>query len=272
MHPELFTFRLPEFFHGILPEQITIYTYGAMILLGVIAAFSYFRYHAKRNFGLSDDSAQNLLVGLVLMSFIGGKFLMIFEDPSFYVRHPGELLSGSGFVFYGSLIFSVGFVFWFIRKHRLPAWKFLDLIAFVTLIVHAFGRMGCFFAGCCHGKESDGPFAVIFTDPKCAADPLNTPLHPTQLYSVVMLMTIFGILWFLRKRQSFDGQLFLLYLMLYAVGRSVIEEFRGDEERGFLFDGWYSVSQFISTVLILTVVAVYVFRWRQIRHEVHSSS
>lgn len=185
---------------------------------------------------------------------------MIFENPSFYLSNPTELLSNSGFVFYGSLIFSMSFVFWFIKKHKLSTWKFLDLIGFVAVIVHFFGRLGCFMAGCCHGIESHGPFSVIFTNPSCMAQPLNTPLHPTQLYSSFMLASIFGILTFVKTKQKFDGQVFLLYLILYSTGRSVIEEFRGDEARGFLFDGWYSNSQFISTVIVVLAVIAYVIR------------
>jgi phosphatidylglycerol:prolipoprotein diacylglycerol transferase len=157
----------------------------------------------------------------------------------------------------------MGFVFWFIQKNKLSAWKFLDLIGFVALIVHFFGRLGCFMAGCCHGIQSHGPFSVTFTDPACMAEPLNTPLHPTQLYSSIMLASIFGILTWLKSRQKFEGQLFLLYLIFYSTGRSIIEEFRGDEARGFLFDGWYSNSQFISTVIVTLAIIAYVIRLKK---------
>lgn len=262
MHPELFRFGTPQFLQGFLPEEITIYSYGVLIFLGVIASFSYLKKYGNEEFGLSEETSQNLLIGLILMSVIGGKFFMIFEDPTYYLSNPSVLLSNSGFVFYGSLIFSFGFLYWFIKKHKLSAWKFVDMIAFVTLIVHAFGRIGCFFAGCCHGTESHGFLAVTFTDPLSQAEPLNTPLYPTQLFSAFMLISIFGILWFVKKKQSFDGQLFLLYLILYSTGRSIIEEFRGDEARGFVFDGWYSNSQLISTIIVLVAVIAYIKRYR----------
>ena len=260
MHPELFTFGIPEFLQGFLPAEITIYSYGALIFLGVIAAFSYLKKHAYKEFGMNEETSQSLLIGLIVMSVVGGKFFMIFEDPAYYLSNPKELFSNSGFVFYGSLIFSFSFVYWFIKKHKLSAWKFVDLLAFVTLIVHTFGRMGCFFAGCCHGTEHHGFPSVTFTDPASMAEPLNTPLYPTQLFSAFMLASIFGVLWFIKKRKSFDGQLFLLYLILYSTGRSIIEEFRGDEARGFLFDGWYSNSQFISTLIVLFAIVMYVIR------------
>ena len=263
MHPELFKFNTPEFLKGLLPNEIVIYAYGALILIGVLMAFSYLKKYAYKDFGLSEDTSQSLLMGLIIMSIVGGKFFMIFEDPGYYLSHPKSLISNSGFVFYGSLIFSMGFVVWFIKKHELSTWKFLDLIGFVALIVHFFGRLGCFMAGCCHGIESHGPFSVVFSDPASQASPLNVPLHPTQLYSSFMLASIFLILTFIKKRQSFEGQLFLLYLILYSFGRSIIEEFRGDEARGFLFDGWYSNSQFISTIIILFALTAYIIRQRK---------
>lgn len=257
MHPILFKFNTPEFLTGILPNEIIIYSYGALILIGVICAFLFLRKNAFKEFGLSEDDSQSLLMGLIIMSIVGGKFFMIFEDPSYYLSNPTSLLSNSGFVFYGSLIFSMGFIYWFIRKHKLPTWRFLDLIAFVTVIVHFFGRLGCFFAGCCHGTESHSFLAVTYTDAASQAEPLHTPLHPTQLYCSFMLMSIFLFLNWVKKKQQFDGQLFLLYLTLYSIGRSIIEEFRGDEARGFLFDGWYSNSQFISTLIITFALSFY---------------
>ncbi|UTW66757.1 prolipoprotein diacylglyceryl transferase [bacterium SCSIO 12643] len=263
MHPELFKFNTPDFLTGLLPNEIVIYSYGALILIGVLAAFSYLKKYAYQDFGLSEDTSQSLLMGLIIMSVVGGKFFMIFENPSYYLSNPKSLISNSGFVFYGSLIFSMGFVVWFIKKHQLSTWKFLDLIGFVAIIVHFFGRLGCFMAGCCHGIESHGPFAVTFNDPLSQAHPLGVPLHPTQLYSSFMLASIFLILTLVRKRQQFAGQLFLLYLILYSTGRSIIEEFRGDEARGFLFDGWYSNSQFISTVIITFAIIAYVLQYRK---------
>lgn len=264
MHPELISFSTPSFLHGLFPIQITIYAYGTLILVGVILAYSFLKKNAYNDFSLKSDPAQSLLLGLIVSAVIGGKLFMIFEDPKAYLTHPQLLISNSGFVFYGSLLMSIGFVFWFIKKHQLPTWKFFDLIAFVALIVHFFGRMGCFFAGCCHGVPTDMPWAVTFNDPASQASPLHTALHPTQLYSGILLGSLFLGLTYIKKRQSFSGQIFLLYLIGYSLGRSVIEEFRGDEARGFLLDDWYSNSQFISTIIILVALGVYYWRQRSI--------
>jgi len=112
-------------------------------------------------------------------------------------------------------------------------------------------------AGCCHGKPWDGAWAVTFTDTHSLASPLYTALHPTQLYSATMIAIILVILLRIKKRQVFEGQVFLSYLILYATGRAVIEVFRGDISRGFIIDNYVSHSQLISLIMIIGAVGVY---------------
>jgi phosphatidylglycerol:prolipoprotein diacylglycerol transferase len=148
---------------------------------------------------------------------------------------------------------------WFFKRHKIPTLAMLDVMAIVTCIVHGFGRIGCFMAGCCHGKPTDSIFGVTFTSPVCQAEPLNTPLHPTQLYEAGFLFLLLSILALLKNRKQFDGQLFLLYLMIYASGRGVLEIFRGDVARGFIIENWLSHSQFIS-IIIIVVAGICYFR------------
>jgi len=265
MHPILFKIPIPEFLQGFLPPEITIFTYGAMIFLGAILASIYLVTQLNKRFNIKRDDALSLVSGIIISAIIGGKAFLYFEDPSYYNQNFSALFSNSGFVFFGSLIFALTVVWFFIRKHKLAVWPFLDIIAITTLIVHFFGRIGCFFAGCCHGIPYDGIFSIVFTDEKCVAEPLNTPLHPTQLYSAFTLLVILIILLIIKRFQRFDGQLFLLYLMFYSLGRSLIEEFRGDEERGFVFDGFLSNSQLIASILFLIALYFYFKKWRASR-------
>ena len=246
--------------HPVLFEAgpVTIYTYGFLIAIGAILGFLYMYRESKRLYGMSFDQANSLFILLIAAGVIGGKFFMIFEDPSEYLSHPGRLFSSSGFVFYGSLLFCIPSMLFFFRYHKLPTLGMLDVMAIVTCIVHAFGRLGCFMAGCCYGLPTDSFLGVIFSDPACQAKPLHTPLHPTQLYeSSFILILMLGLL-VLKARKKFDGQVFLLYLMMYAAGRSVIEIFRGDISRGFVIDGILSNSQLISLIMIAVAGYFYV--------------
>ncbi|MDA7835969.1 prolipoprotein diacylglyceryl transferase [Salibacteraceae bacterium] len=242
-----------------------IYAYGFFIVLGAALGYLFLSRSAYKVYGIDKDKISSLLLWIFVTAFIGGKVLFYMEDPKIYMSDPSKMISnlGNGFVFFGSLLFAVPTTIWFFKKEGWNVWGMLDLIAFTSLIVHATGRIGCFMAGCCHGIPTDFFFGVSFTDPMCQAYPLNTPLHPTQIYEFLVLTSIFVFLYWFRKFKTFDGQLFLFYVVLYSVGRSIIETVRGDEERGYLIDGILSHSQGISIVLITVAVVVYFKRRNQ---------
>ncbi|MEM6360142.1 MAG: prolipoprotein diacylglyceryl transferase [Bacteroidota bacterium] len=257
MHPILFKIPVPDFLQGIFGEFFTVYSYGFFIVLGAVVGLTYVANESRRNFNLPFDKVNTLFLLLLFASVVGGKIFLYFEDPGRYAGNFKALFSGRGFVFYGSLLFCIPTMLWFFKKNKLPVLQMLDIMAVTTCLVHMFGRIGCFMAGCCHGIEWHGPLAVTFTDPVCLAKPLNTPLHPTQLYSAALIFSIMIALFFIKKRKQFHGQLFLSYLTLYAVGRSAIEIFRGDVSRGYVIEGYLSHSQFISILVLLSSVYFY---------------
>lgn len=247
MHPVLFDLG-----------SVTIYTYGFCIALGALSGFIYFYTQAKKHYQVTFDQANNLFLLLVTAAVVGGKVFLIFEDPQLYLSQPKKLFSGSGFVFYGSLLTTIPVMLWYFKKIKLPVWGTLDIIGIVTCIVHGFGRMGCFMAGCCYGIPTESFLGVIFTDPACQAEPLNVALHPTQLYEATWIGLVCVALIVLKSKKQFDGQVFLVYLMLYAMGRSIIEIFRGDIARGFVIENYLSNSQFISLLVISAAVYFYI--------------
>ncbi|MBL6445042.1 prolipoprotein diacylglyceryl transferase [Fulvivirga sp. 29W222] len=256
MYPELFKISLPNFFSGFLGDYFTVYSYGFFIVIGAISGVSYVTYESKKLFNLSFDKINTLFLLLLIAAIVGGKVFLIFEKPSYYLDHPDALLTGKGFVFYGSLLFTIPAMLLYFKKQHLPILPMLDIMAITTCIVHFFGRIGCFMAGCCHGIEWHGPLAVVYSDPSCLA-PLHTSMHPTQLYSASMILSILITLLFIKKHKSFNGQLFLLYLMFYAIGRSIIETFRGDLSRGYVIDIYLSHSQFISLLVFMAALYFY---------------
>lgn len=265
MHPVLFSLPLPEFLHGFMPADFNVFSYGFFIALGAVLGVVYTTIQGKKHFGLKFDDINTLFILLIVAAFIGGKFFLIFENSSYYISNPLAFLSGTGFVFYGSLLFCIPVMLYYFKKKKLPVLHMLDIMAITTCIVHLFGRLGCFMAGCCYGVHWEGPLAVVFTDPLCMA-PLNQPLHPTQLYSAGMIALILVFLLIKKQNKKFHGQIFLLYLMSYPVGRSIIEIVRGDTSRGFVFQDLISNAQFVS--LIIFFVALYFYR--KLSHRRHS--
>lgn len=265
MHPVLFEIDTPGFLRFLFPDTITIYTYGTMIALGALLGFAYTAWQAKKQLKVRYETTNELILFILLFSIIGGKFFVIFEDFKGFLSDPGQLFRNfsSGFVFFGSLLFAIPTMLIFFRARKIPTLPMLDIMAITTCIVHGTGRIGCFMAGCCHGIPYDGFLSVVFTDPMCQADPLNTPLHPTQLYSVGLIYGIMAILLVVSRRKQFNGQIFLLYLILYSAGRMILEMFRGDLSRGYVIQDLLTNSQFISIMVIIVAIYFYYKLYRK---------
>ena len=240
--------------------SINVYSYGLMIAIGIVAGMSYLVVTGRREVGLTFDQANMLFLAIFLAAVVGGKLFLFLENPAHYIDHPADLVSGRGFVFYGSFLLAIPTMWWFFRSHKLPVYRMLDIMAITTCFVHMFGRIGCFLAGCCYGIPTDSWIGVVFTDPLCYAKPLHTPLVPTQLLEALYIFFVMLFLLVLKKRRRFYGQLFLSYLLLYAAGRFVLEYFRADAARGFVIEDYISHSQFIALCVAVVVVLIY-RRW-----------
>jgi phosphatidylglycerol---prolipoprotein diacylglyceryl transferase len=259
--PELVTFSIPSFLQGFLPDHFTLHSYGLMIALGVLVSF-YITLQKSKRFGLDSDTLSSLFIWVILAAFVGGKLFFFLEDMGKFTANPSLIKGaiGGGFVFYGSLIFAVPTIVWWLKKEKVPVRPFLDILAIVGPVVHSFGRVGCFLAGCCHGKVCTSWVGVTFSNPDSLAAIKNVPLYPTQLFDIAVNMVILITVLLWQNKKKFDGQLFLIYLMMYAVGRSIVEMYRGDDTRGFVIEGVLSHSQFIA-IGILVVCAIVWRRW-----------
>jgi phosphatidylglycerol---prolipoprotein diacylglyceryl transferase len=263
MFPRLISIPVPEFLQGLLPAYLDLHSYGLMIALGVLASF-YITLTKSRRFGVDSDLLSSLFIWVIIAAFVGGKLFYFLEDIGKYTANPSLIKKamGGGFVFYGSLIFAVPTIVWWLRKEKVPVRPFLDILAIVGPVVHSFGRVGCFLAGCCHGKVCDTWVGVTFSHPDSLAAIKNVPLYPTQLFDIAVNMIILATVLVLQNKKKFEGQLFLVYLMMYGVGRSIVEMYRGDETRGFIIDGVVSHSQFIAFFIIVTCAVLW-SRWQK---------
>ncbi len=232
-----------------------------MIIIGIILSF-YFTYNRFREFGISLKHFSDMIAIMIASGYVGAKFIYFLQGPNKYIQDPIKMIEnpGQGFVFYGALLFIIPVVVYRLKKWKVDFRESLDIFSFSAVILHAFGRMGCFLNGCCYGKLCNNFLGVSFTNPLSVASPLNTPLYPTQLFDILNNLIILSILFYVEKRKRFSGQLLLTYLILYAVGRSIIENFRGDAERGFVFD-ILSYSQFIA-IIIIGISIIFWNKWK----------
>ncbi len=236
--------------------EFTVYTYGFFVAVGVLAAIFFARYEAGR-VGVDPDRIVDLCFYLVIAAILGSRLFFVILNLDYFMAAPLDIFKiwSGGLVFYGGFIAAFATALALIRAYGLPLGKTADIAALAVPLGHFFGRLGCFSAGCCYGETCELPWAVSFANPESLA-PLHTPLHPTQLYSAAANLFIFLVLFAFRKRKRFAGQLFLFYLVLYGVLRSIIEIFRGDDRGGYILD-IFSVSQVLGlSVAFFSIVAL----------------
>lgn len=240
MYPILFKFG-----------PLTIHTYGLFVAIGFLLGLGLAVRQAKKE-GIPSYKIVDLGFYILLSAIIGSRLFFIFINVSHYIKNPLDIFKiwEGGLVFYGGVLFAIPTVIWYAKKNGLGIWSMADVFAPSIAIGHALGRLGCFAAGCCYGKPAESlPWAVTFTNPQSLAR-IGIPLHPTQLYESAGEFINFLILITLRRYKSFDGQLFLTYVLLYSVLRFIVEFFRGDISRGFIIYNM-SLSQGISILMFL---------------------
>ena len=250
MHPILFKIG-----------PITIYTYGVLIATAFFLGLAL----AVRQARMEGEDLQKIMdLGfyILLSAVVGSRLLYIAVEFREYLSNPLRIFKvwEGGLVFYGGFIMAIAVVIIYVKKNEMSLWKVGDILAPSVAIGQGVGRLGCFFAGCCYGRETDVPWAVIFKNPNTLA-PMDVHLHPTQLYDSANGFIIFAALLILRKFKKFDGQLFWTYTLLYAVGRFIVEIFRGDE-RGFVTAS-LSTSQFIAIPLFAVSIVMLIKLKRQ---------
>ena len=263
MHPILFDFgqvRLPIVgdIHLALP------TYGLLFAAGALVAWQWFMRRA-RVIGISDETAFNLCFYTILAGLLGAKVALVVLDLPMYLANPALLLGTirAAGVLMGGVSAGGAVFFLYGRRHDLPIIRIADAIVAPVALAQAIGRFGCFAAGCCYGiaLDPDHPLAVTFTDPVAAAQtgvPLHIPLAPTQLMQAANDLALAIALTVLWRRKLRPGTTLSAYLVLYGLGRGVVEFWRGDSQRGLFFGGVISTSQLLSLASIAIGIVFFV--------------
>jgi phosphatidylglycerol:prolipoprotein diacylglycerol transferase len=217
--------------HPILFElgPLTLYSYGAMLALGAGLGLILLSKLAEAN-DLDPNRVSSLALWVLLAAIAGSRLVFVFLEPAAFIQSPWKVFFfwEGGLVFYGGV--AAGFITGVLlaRRWKIPFFPLIDCFAPALALGQAFGRIGCFLAGCCYGLPWEGGLcAVVFTDPHTLAPP-GLALHPTQLYSSITLFIIFGISLLIWRKRRFAGQVFFTYGLLHGVARVVIEQFRGD--------------------------------------------
>lgn len=234
--------------------------YGLLFIIGIVlAGLVALTIIKKRNI----DSFDFIYGGVMTMlgAGLGAKLLFLAVSWKDIIKYnvPLEDVIKGGFVFYGGLIGGLITLLVFTRIYKLSTVDFVDVLAVVLPFGHAFGRVGCFFAGCCYGIPYDGPFSYVYKT-TAGNTPLGVPLFPVQLLEALLLVLLFVGLYITFKCKP--QRKFLtteIYVIAYSIIRFALEFLRGDKERGgFLM---LSTSQWISILLVVGLIAVEIARY-----------
>lgn len=240
------------------PEKIfgLFYLYGLLIAIGLMMAFGVLFYYGKKK-KIEEKFIDFIFYNGILSIAVGFGAAALFQATYNYIENPEK-----GFHFNGGITFIGGLIggiicflvvyFLFRKRYKTRLIDTLSMFPCAILIGHAFGRIGCFFAGCCYGKETDSWLGVQFPH-------LPSPVHPTQLYEAVFLFVLFGICFYLLMKKNFRHNL-SVYLVAYGAFRFFIEYLRADKRGQFI--GNVSPSQFWSIVMVVAgVILVFAMRY-----------
>ncbi len=239
-----------------------VYSYGFMISLGIILGFLLICFCCNKKL-INPDFIYNIGFWGIFAGFVGSKVLFwitildeIFDNPKLML----ELTNG--FVVYGGLI--GGFIgAWGYCKYKRLDWiQYFSCAAPGLALAQGFGRIGCFFAGCCYGAPTDSFIGMQFNDSPFA--PHGVDLIPTQLFSAAFDFLLALVLVMVLKKEKTKGMAIPTYIIAYSIGRFIIEFFRMDP-RGFI--GALSTSQFISIFTLIFGIGFLIFLKKQTKKD-----
>ena len=186
----------------------------------------------------------------LISGIIGARLFYVLLNPAEFAGHPLRIvnLSYPGLVFYGGIVFALPGGILFLRKNRLATGRVFDLVIPYVALGQSIGRIGCFLYGCCYGIPTSSIMGVYFPGRQEA-------IHPVQIYSSLVCLSIFLLLRYRQKRAQFTGAVFLEYLIYYSLARFLLEFLRGDTPALMLN---MSLLQLMSLAILIICTAVLV--------------
>ena len=238
-----------------------IYWSGIGFIVSVAVVIIMGTYEAKRRgIRMIPWRIEALFAAFLIGSTIGGKLFYVLDNWEYLSGNPMEIIFSysillHGVLFCGLIALAICTKISWINLVRINFWRLGDIIAPGSMLGIALYRIGCTLTGCCYGLPATVPWAVVYTNPDSAA-PVNILIHPTQLYHLFLGLLAFIALWFLRNRMKPEGALFLLWLILFAIGDFVVRLFRVAQP--FIFD--WQLAQIADVVILAITVPWFVIR------------
>jgi phosphatidylglycerol---prolipoprotein diacylglyceryl transferase len=239
----------PQILHIYGPFAIN--SYGLMIVIGLFIFLWLVTRDQRREALLSTEQLSNVCMVGIIAGLLGGRFLYYITEPhsmssfwQFFALWEG------GLSILGAILAILLAVPLYLKREKIPIIPFFDLIAIYAPLLQSIARIGCFFAGCCYGIHTNLPWAVTYMHPHSLA-PLCMPLHPTQLYTSLGLLSIFFFMYFYgQKKFKAPGSLLSIYLILTSLNRFFIDFLRADRVFYTFHTDWLSINQQIALCIV----------------------
>jgi phosphatidylglycerol:prolipoprotein diacylglycerol transferase len=225
---------------------------ASAVLIGTVLALK----EAKRK-GVKEETLIDMLLFAVPAAIIGARAYYVIFMWDYYSKNPSQILNirGGGLAIHGVIIAGTLVVIIFAKVRKESFWKLADIVAPSLILGQAIGRWGNFANQEAHGGPTDLPWGIMIDGVK---------VHPTFLYESIWNLLVFGfLLWYRRKKATVEGEIYLLYLILYSVGRFFIEGLRTDS----LMLGPFRVAQLISLAIIMSGGAYLIWKKKRIKAE-----
>lgn len=209
---------------------LTVHWYGIMIAVAFLAGL-WTATRRARLVNVPGERVADIVLWLMVGAILGARVVYVttYWKDEFAGQPLSEIfmVQHGGLVYYGGLIGATLAGFIYVRWKKLPLWKIADVLAPSCALGNVFGRVGCFLNGCCYGRPTDLPWGVSFPSDNPLHSP-TTPVHPTEIYDAANNFLLYLFLAWLFRHKKFDGQVFAIYLVGYAITRTIMEYFRGD--------------------------------------------
>lgn len=259
--------------------DFSIAYYGIIISLGMLCGYLMAVFQAKRT-GQDKEMYLDLALWDIVFAVIGARLYYVIFSWDYYSQNPGEILNirGGGLAIYGGVIAGVITTFVFSKIRQVPFLRLADTACTGLLVGQIIGRWGNFFNREAFGGYTDSPFAMQIrmsdVNTSYITDELYNKVvsyngtdyiqvHPAFLYESVWNICVLAIILVFTKHRKYDGQLFLIYLLGYSVGRVWIEGLRTDQL--VLFGTGIAVSQLLSGILAVIAASVLIYKFIKAR-------
>lgn len=233
---------------------ITVRWYGVLMMVAVLVG-TWLALREARRVGVKDDDIIDLVLICAPISWLGARLYYVLMEWHYYGQNLSEIpkIWHGGLAIHGGILTAIISGYIFTRMRGLRFWQIADIVAPSFILGQAIGRWGNFFNQEAYGYETDLPWAMYID---------GAYRHPTFLYESLWNLLVFAILLWRRKKVQVQGQLFMIYLGLYSVGRFFIEGLRTDS----LMMGPLRSAQVVSILFILLSVIIYIYLGKQTKH------